>query len=78
MTFVRSFKVRAEPMEGVISTLPPGVSRWLLLDLRARVSRRYPRILVIHVVAQAAARQRPLPSVAGGGGVDARLAGLSR
>jgi hypothetical protein len=38
----------------VISTLPPGVSRWLRLDLPARVSRRFPQIRVIHVVAHAA------------------------
>lgn len=38
----------------VITTLPPGVSRWLRLDLPARVSRRFPGIKVIHVVARAA------------------------
>ena len=40
----------------VISTLPPGVSRWLRLDLPAQVSRRFPRIQVIHVIAHSAAR----------------------
>jgi hypothetical protein len=35
----------------VISTLPPGVSRWLRQDLPARVARRFPEVRVIHVVA---------------------------
>lgn len=39
----------------VISTLPPGVSRWLRLDLPARVARRFSEIRVIHVVANSPA-----------------------
>jgi hypothetical protein len=39
----------------VISTLPPGVSRWLRQDLPAKVARRFPAIRVIHVVARPAA-----------------------
>ena len=43
----------------VISTLPPGVSRWLRMDLPARVSRHFPRIRVFHVVAHAAPASTP-------------------
>lgn len=37
----------------VVSTLPPGVSRWLGMDLLSRVRRNFPRHRVIHVVATA-------------------------
>ena len=38
----------------VLSTLPPGVSRWLRMDLPSRVARRYPEIRLVHVVARSA------------------------
>ena len=41
----------------VICTLPPGVSRWLKLDLLHRAERKF-RLPVIHVVAEAAAPAR--------------------
>lgn len=34
----------------VISTLPPGVSRWLKLDIISRIQRRFPPERVVHVV----------------------------
>ena len=34
----------------VISTLPPGVSRWLKLDIISRIQRRLPPERVVHVV----------------------------
>jgi hypothetical protein len=42
----------------VICTLPPGISRWLKLDLVHRVERKF-GLRVIHVVAEAAAPARP-------------------
>ena len=42
----------------VICTLPPGVSRWLKLDLVHRAERKF-GLRVIHVVAEAPARARP-------------------
>jgi hypothetical protein len=35
----------------VISTLPPGASRWIKMDVVSRLRRKRPRIAVIHVVA---------------------------
>jgi hypothetical protein len=35
----------------VISTLPQGISRWLGMDVPARLARRYPKLEIVHVVA---------------------------
>jgi len=42
----------------VISTLPPGISRWLKLDLVHRAERKF-GLRVIHVVAEAPTPARP-------------------
>ena len=40
----------------VISTLPPGASRWLKMDVVSRIKRRFPsRLMVTHVVSSAPA-----------------------
>ena len=36
----------------VISTLPPGVSRWIKMDVVSRLQRKRPKLRVIHVVAK--------------------------
>jgi hypothetical protein len=36
----------------VISTLPPGISRWIKMDAVSRLRRKRPRIHVMHVVAK--------------------------
>lgn len=38
----------------VLSTLPPGPSRWLNLDVPSRVKKEYPRIALTHVVGEPA------------------------
>jgi hypothetical protein len=38
----------------VISTLPPGLSRWLRTDLPRKVARRFPNVRMIHVIARPA------------------------
>jgi hypothetical protein len=37
----------------VVSTLPPGVSRWLKMDVISRVRRNFPKLRVIHAVSEA-------------------------
>ena len=39
--------------EVLLSTLPPGPSRWLRQDLPHRVTRRYPDLRLTHVVSEA-------------------------
>jgi nucleotide-binding universal stress UspA family protein len=53
-------ELRAQPGYDalVICTLPPGISRWLRLDLVHRAERRF-GLRVIHVVAEAPAPTRP-------------------
>jgi hypothetical protein len=43
----------------VISTLPPGLSRWLRLNLPSKIARRFPQLRLIQVTAQ------PLPARTG-------------
>ena len=35
----------------VISTFPPGISRWIKMDVVSRLQRNHPRVRVVHVVA---------------------------
>lgn len=44
--------------EVIVSTLPPGASRWLRLDLLHRVERRFD-LPVTHVVGEAAPSRAP-------------------
>jgi hypothetical protein len=41
----------------VLSTLPPGVSRWLRMDLPTRIARRHPGVRLIHVVSRSTSVQ---------------------
>jgi hypothetical protein len=45
----------------VVSTLPPGVSRWLRMDVISRVRRNFPRHRVIHVAVPAVPAVEPVP-----------------
>jgi len=45
----------------VISTLPPGVSRWIKMDVVSRLRRKRPRMPVIHVVAKDSESSREVP-----------------
>jgi hypothetical protein len=48
----------------VVSTLPPGLSRWLRLDLPRKLARRFPQLRIVHVTAQpvTAEADRPISS----------------
>ena len=48
-------EIRANPTYEsiVVATFPPGISRWLGLDLPARIRRMAPNSEVIHVVSPA-------------------------
>jgi hypothetical protein len=46
----------------VLSTLPPGVSRWLKLDVVSRVRRAYPTLRLVHVVGAAAGAPAAAPA----------------
>ena len=39
----------------VLSTLPPGISRWLKLDVVSRTRRHFPEMRVVHVISAPAA-----------------------
>jgi hypothetical protein len=45
----------------VISTLPPGISRWLRMDVPARLARTYPQLEIVHVVAGRLSSAETLP-----------------
>jgi hypothetical protein len=47
----------------VISTLPAGLSRWIKMDVVSRLQRAYPRLRLIHVIADEASPR----TLAGGG-----------
>jgi hypothetical protein len=38
----------------VISTLPPGISRWIKMDVVSRLQRKRPRLRILQVVAESA------------------------
>jgi hypothetical protein len=45
----------------VLSTLPPGLSRWLRMDVVSRVRRHYPSLRVVHVTSAAPATAPTTP-----------------
>lgn len=42
----------------VVSTLPPGISRWVKMDVVSRLQRKRPKVPVIHVVSEEAPTPR--------------------
>ncbi len=57
----------------VISTLPPGLSRWIKMDVVSRLRRSHPRAGLIHVVANES--QSPIGGGAARKGRDAEVGG---
>jgi hypothetical protein len=46
----------------VISTLPPGISRWIKMDVVSRLRRKRPRTPVVHVVAKGSESKEETPT----------------
>jgi len=46
----------------VISTLPPGISRWIKMDVVSRLRRKRPRTPVVHVVAKESDSEEAAPT----------------
>ena len=46
----------------LISTLPPGVSRWVKMDVVSRLRRNRPRMPVIHVIAKDSGSREDVPA----------------
>lgn len=57
----------------VISTLPPGLSRWLKMDVVSRLRRSHPRARLIHVVTKES--QSPIGGGAARKGLDVEVGG---
>lgn len=45
----------------VVATLPPGISRWIKMDVVSRLQRKRPQLRVIHVVAEEAPADAKAP-----------------
>jgi len=56
----------------VISTLPPGISRWIKMDVVSRLRRKRPRTRVVHVVAKDSESKEETPTQSGGPAVRAK------
>jgi len=56
----------------VISTLPPGISRWIKMDVVSRLRRKRPRTLVVHVVPKDSESKEETPTQRGGPSVRAK------
>jgi len=56
----------------VILTLPPGISRWIKMDVVSRLRRKRPRTRVVHVVAKDSESKEETPTQSGGPAVRAK------